>query len=115
MESFKGQWGWECCCSYYPGIWSGPAEIAVPCGHVLVGEARCHIEHDDGTLPMDVVAIAQPAELFLPCCVPAEEAELPSVGCEVQRMHLHANGCCKDGSRDEDHAVMKVHAYRSKA
>ncbi len=36
---------------------SAPAEIAVPCGHVLVCEAGCDVKHDDSTLAMDVVAI----------------------------------------------------------
>ena len=44
-----------------------PAQISVPRGHVLVGEAGCDIKHDDGTLPMDVVAIPQASKLLLPC------------------------------------------------
>lgn len=35
-----------------------PAEVAVPCGHVLVGEPGGHVKHDDGALAMYVVAIA---------------------------------------------------------
>lgn len=31
-------------------------DVAVPVGHVLVGHARSHIEHDDGAVALDVVA-----------------------------------------------------------
>ena len=50
-------------------------QVAVPVGHVLVGDARGHIEHDDAALPVDVVAVAQPAELLLSCCVPDVELD----------------------------------------
>ena len=34
-------------------------QISVPVGHVLVRHASSHVEHDDGALPLDVVAIAE--------------------------------------------------------
>jgi hypothetical protein len=37
------------------------AEVAVPGGHVLVGEARRDVKHDDGALTVDVVAVAEAA------------------------------------------------------
>lgn len=60
-----------------------PAEISVPCGDIFVGEAGCDIEHDDCALAVNVVAVPQATKLLLPRCVPAVEAQLPSVGGEV--------------------------------
>lgn len=65
------------------GVSGRPAEISVPGRDILVCQPRCHIKHDDSTLPVNVVAISQPAKLLLACCVPAIEAELPSVCGEV--------------------------------
>lgn len=75
-----------------------PAEVAVPGGDVLVGEAGGDVEHDDGALAVDVVAVAQPAKLLLTRRVPAEEAQLATVGREVQRVHLHADRGCSTGT-----------------
>ena len=40
----------------------------MPCGYVLVGQAAGDIEHDDGALPMDVVAIPQPCGRVSAAC-----------------------------------------------
>ena len=54
-------------------------QVAVPVGHVLVGDARGHVEHDDAALAVDVVAVAQPAELLLASRVPDIELDLAEV------------------------------------
>lgn len=54
-------------------------EIAVPVGHVLVGDARCDVEHDDTALAVDVVAITKTAELLLACRVPDVELDWAQV------------------------------------
>ena len=54
-------------------------EIAMPVGDVLVGDARSDVEHDDAALSVDVVAVAQTAELFLSCCVPYVELDWAEV------------------------------------
>ena len=59
------------------------AQVAVPCGHILVGQAGGDVEHDDGALAVDVVAVAKATELLLPGRVPAVEADLASVRREV--------------------------------
>ena len=51
----------------------------VPVGHVLVGDARRHIEHDDATLAVDVVSVSQTAELLLSSRVPDIEGDGPEV------------------------------------
>jgi hypothetical protein len=56
----------------------------VPVGHVLVGDARSDVEHDDTALALNVVAVAQTAKLLLPCGVPDVEADRAEVGVESQ-------------------------------
>ena len=74
----------------------------MPGGHVLVGEARGDVKHDDGALPVDVVPVPEPPKLLLPCRVPAVEAQLASVCGEVQRVHLHPDcGCTWKRTRAE--------------
>lgn len=54
-------------------------EIAVPVGHVLVGDAGGDVEHDDAALAVDVVAITKTAELLLPRRVPDVELDWAEV------------------------------------
>mmetsp|Transcript_16212 Transcript_16212/g.31650 ORF Transcript_16212/g.31650 Transcript_16212/m.31650 type:complete len:233 (-) Transcript_16212:18-716(-) len=65
-------------------------QIAVPVGHILVGDTRCDVEHDDGALALDVVAIAQAAELLLAGGVPDVEDERAVSRAKLERVHLHA-------------------------
>lgn len=45
-------------------------EVLVPLGHVLVGDAGSDVEHEDGCIGPDVVALAQSAQFFLSGSVP---------------------------------------------
>ena len=54
-------------------------EVTMPVRHVLVCDARGDVEHDDAALAVDVVAIAQTAELLLSCCVPDIELDWAEV------------------------------------
>lgn len=65
-------------------------QIAMPIGHVLVSDARRHVEHDDGALALDVVAVAQAAELFLAGRVPHVEPDGAAISMEHQGVDLHA-------------------------
>ena len=47
----------------------------MPVGNVLVCDTRGDVEHDDTALAVDVVSIAQTAELLLTCCVPDVELD----------------------------------------
>jgi hypothetical protein len=51
----------------------------MPVGHVLVGDAGGHVEHDDTALSVDVVSITQATELFLAGCIPDVEDDVPEV------------------------------------
>ena len=65
-------------------------KILVPRWHVLVCDARCHVEHDDGTLSLYVVSVAEAAELFLASCVPHVECDRTTVRREAERMDLYS-------------------------
>jgi len=62
----------------------------MPGGHVLVGDTRGHIEHDESALTLDVVAIPQTSELLLASGVPHVEAYGAAICVKDQWMHLHA-------------------------
>ena len=49
--------------------------LTMPVWHVLVGDTRCDVKHDDAALAVDVVAISQPTKLLLPCCIPDIELD----------------------------------------
>lgn len=51
----------------------------MPVGDVLVGDAGSDVEHDDTALAVDVVAIAETAELLLAGGVPDVELDLTEV------------------------------------
>jgi hypothetical protein len=44
-------------------------QIAMPVWNVFVGDTGGDVEHDDGALALDVVAVAEAAELLLTGCV----------------------------------------------
>ena len=56
-------------------VFANSNQITMPVGHVLVGDARCDVEHDDGTLALDVVPVTETTELLLTSCVPHVEPE----------------------------------------
>ena len=56
-------------------IFADADEITMPVRHVLVGDARCHVEHDDRALALDVVTVTEATKLLLTCGVPNVEAE----------------------------------------
>lgn len=54
-------------------------EVAMPVGHVLVCDARRHVEHDDAALAVDVVTITETTKLLLTGGVPHIELDLAKV------------------------------------
>lgn len=69
-------------------------EVAMPVRHVLVGDARRHVKHDDATLALDVIPVAQTTKLLLASRVPYVENEGAEVGGEAQRVHLNTECGC---------------------
>jgi hypothetical protein len=63
-------------------------KIAMPVGHVLVCDAGRDVKHNDAALALDIVAIAETAELLLAGCVPNVEADCTEVCGECKRVNL---------------------------
>jgi hypothetical protein len=59
---------------------------------VRLRDSRCHVEHDDCALTLNVVAIAQTAKFLLPGRVPYIESDWSPVGVEKKRVDLHTKG-----------------------
>merc|ERR1719446_154129 len=64
--------------------------VAMPVRDVLIRDTRGHVEHDDGTLALNVVPVTQPAKFLLARCVPHIEGKGTTIGCEFQWMDLDA-------------------------
>ena len=60
----------------------------MPVGDVLVGDTGGNVEHDDTTLALDVVAIAETTEFLLSSGVPDVEADGTEVGGEGEGVDL---------------------------
>lgn len=54
-------------------------QVAMPVGHVLVGDARSDVEHDDTALAVDVVTIAETTKLFLTGGIPHIKSDFTKV------------------------------------
>ena len=74
-------------------VLANASQITMPVRNILVGDARGDIEHDNGALTLDVVAISQTTELLLTSSIPNIEFDRPAVGVEDQRMDLNTEGC----------------------
>ena len=66
-------------------------QVAVPVGHVLVGDAAGHVEHDDAALALDVVDVTETTKLFLAGRVPDVEDYRTAVGVEKEGADLDSN------------------------
>lgn len=51
----------------------------MPVRDVLVGNAGCHVKHDDAALAVDVVTITETTELLLASSVPHIEGDVAEV------------------------------------
>lgn len=65
-------------------------QVPMPVRYVLVRDARRDVEHHNGALSLDVVAVAQTTELLLAGGVPHIEADRTAIGVEYERVHLDA-------------------------
>lgn len=54
-------------------------QISMPVWYILVCHPCCDVKHDDGALPLDVVAVSKSTKLLLAGCVPHVESNRPSV------------------------------------
>ena len=67
-------------------------DVAMPAGDVTVGLAGGDLEHDDGAVTLDVVAVTEAAEFFLAGGVPAVEADLTASGEEGEGVNVNTHG-----------------------
>ena len=75
-------------------VFAHTLEIAMPVGHVLVGDAGGDVEHDDTALTLDVVAIAETTKFLLTGGIPYVEADRAEVGGEGERVHFDTKCGC---------------------
>lgn len=68
-------------------------QVTVPVGYVLVGDTGCDVEHDDTTLAVDVVPIAETTELLLSGSVPDVELNGAQVCAEAERVDFDTESC----------------------
>lgn len=64
----------------------------MPVGHIFVCDARCHIEHNNAALALDIVSITKATKLLLSGRIPHIEADSPIVGRECQRVDFDTKG-----------------------
>jgi len=63
-------------------IFTDTLKIAMPVGNVLIGDTGRDVKHNDATLALDVVAIAETTKLFLAGSIPDIEYDIAKVGGE---------------------------------
>jgi len=73
-------------------VFTNLGQVLVPLGDVLVGLTRSEVEHDDGAVGINVVALAEIAEFLLSSSIPDDEADLTTVGREVDAGDIGALG-----------------------
>lgn len=73
-------------------VFTDPSEITVPVRHIFVRDTRGNIKHDNGALPLDVVAITESTKFFLPRRIPDVEFDRATIGEERQGMNFHTEG-----------------------
>ena len=57
-------------------------QVAMPVRDVFVRHSGCDVEHDNGTLSLNVVAVSESSKLLLTRRVPDVEANRPTVSVE---------------------------------
>lgn len=67
-------------------------QVLVPDGHVLICDTGSNIEHDDGSVTANVIAITKSTELLLTSGVPAVEDYGAQVGVKGEGMHFNTHG-----------------------
>merc|ERR1712183_239165 len=73
-------------------VFANTNQISVPVGNVFVSDTGGHVEHKNGALTLNVVAVPESSKLFLASSVPDVELDLTSVGLEHDRVDLNSEG-----------------------
>lgn len=56
----------------------------MPVGDILICDPRGHVEHNDTTLPLDVISVTESTKLLLSGGIPNVEADGTKVGVELE-------------------------------
>ena len=75
-------------------VFANTLQVAVPIGHIFIGNTRRDIKHYDSALALDVVSITKTTKFLLASRVPNVKADCTEVGGELQRMNFDAKCCC---------------------
>ncbi len=73
-------------------ILAHPDQVPMPVWYILIRYPCCDIEHDDGALALDIVAISQATKFLLSSGVPDVESDRTSVCVKDQGVDLHSQG-----------------------
>lgn len=71
----------------------------MPVGHILVGDSRCDIKHDDTALAIDIVSVTKTSKLLLPCSIPDIKLDVAQI---LRNISILQNGfggwrtCCAE-------------------
>lgn len=88
-------------------VFTDTLEITMPVGHILVGDSRCDVKHDDATLSLDVVTVSESTKLFLACGIPDVEADGSVIGRKCKGVDLDTKSCWKSRSEAIDGSRLK--------
>jgi hypothetical protein len=61
----------------------------MPVGNVLICDSRCHVEHDDAALALDVVSVPKSTKLLLTRGIPDVEADCSEIRRKLERVDLN--------------------------
>mmetsp|Transcript_12107 Transcript_12107/g.20095 ORF Transcript_12107/g.20095 Transcript_12107/m.20095 type:complete len:238 (-) Transcript_12107:71-784(-) len=70
-------------------VFADASQVTVPVRNVLVGNARGDVEHDDRTLPLNVVPVTQTTKLLLTSSIPDVEFDRSAVCMKGQRVDFY--------------------------
>lgn len=71
-------------------VFADADQVSMPVGHVFVCYTSCHVEHDDGAVALNVVAITEASKFLLSGCVPNIEANLSTSRVESERVDFNS-------------------------
>ena len=81
---------------------TNPGQVFVPFGNILVGDSGTDIEHDDTTLPANIVSLSESTEFLLTRGVPNIETDGTMIGVEDNGIDIDTSGCYEDESSDHN-------------
>jgi len=69
-------------------VFADTDQIPMPIGYIFVCYPGCNVKHDNGTLSLNIIAVAKATKFFLASCIPDIEADRSTIGMKDQWMDL---------------------------